>query len=91
MNQDTIPQRLTITYATSVIERGKNMNQLVRIKWNPIEFGSMPEEEGTYLIAWNDGTVESYPMDHKDITDGEIKSGSVFGVYWAEGIPHPDM
>jgi hypothetical protein len=65
------------------------MYQTVHIKWHPITFGTMPEEEGTYLVAWSDGTVESYPMDHRDITDGEIKSGGVVGVYWAEGIPHP--
>lgn len=65
------------------------MYQTVHIKWHPITFGTMPEEEGTYLVAWSDGTVESYPMDHRDITDGEIKSGGIVGVYWAEGIPHP--
>jgi len=65
------------------------MYQTVHIKWHPIDFGTMPEEEGTYLVAWSDGTVESYPMDSRDITDGEIRSGSIVGVYWAEGIPHP--
>lgn len=67
------------------------MYQTAHIKWNPIGFGTMPDEEGTYLIAWSDGTVESYPMDHRDITDGEVRSGNAVGIYWANSIPHPDV
>ena len=66
------------------------MNQIVTIAWKRIEFGEMPCQEGTYLVAWDDGTVESYPMDSTDIQDGEVRSGSVRGVYWAESIPYPD-
>jgi len=67
------------------------MKQLVGIDWYPIAFGEMPSEEGTYLVAWDDGSVESYPMDDRDINDGEIRSGNAKGLYWAEPIPHPDM
>lgn len=66
------------------------MRQIVGIEWYKIEFGEMPDEEGTYLVAWDDGTVESYPMDERDINDGEVRSGSVKGLYWAKSIPHPD-
>jgi hypothetical protein len=50
----------------------------------------MPEEEGTYLVAFSDGTVESYPMDSDDIVTGTIRAGAAKGLYWAESIPHPD-
>lgn len=67
------------------------MKQAITIDWNPIAFGEMPEEEGTYLVAWSDGTVESYPMDSRDINDGEVRSGQAKGVYWAHNIEHPDQ
>lgn len=66
------------------------MRQQVTIQWYPIEFGEMPDDEGTFLVAWSDGTVESYPMDSHDIATGEIKSGTAKGIYWAESIQHPD-
>ena len=56
-----------------------------------ITFGEMPREAGTYLAAFSDGTVESYPMDDTDIGDGEIRAGAETGLYWAHSIPHPDM
>lgn len=67
------------------------MRQSISVEWYPIEFGEMPSEQGTYLVAWDDGTVESYPMDERDINDGEVRAGSVKGLYWAESIPHPDQ
>ena len=66
------------------------MRQTVIIQWYPIAYGEMPSEEGTYLVAWDDGSVESYPMDSKDINDGSIKSGNIHGIYWADNINHPD-
>lgn len=66
------------------------MEQLVKIKWYSISVGETPSEQGTYLVAWDDGTVESYPFDSRDIQDGQVKSGRSRGVYWAEPIPHPD-
>jgi len=66
------------------------MQQLVSIQWYPVAYGEMPDVEGTYLVAFSDGTVESYPMDHKDIQDGEIHCGSAVGEWWAEGLPHPE-
>lgn len=67
------------------------MDQTVTITWTPVAFGQMPREAGTYLVAFTDGTVESYPMDDKDIGDGEIRAGAEKGLYWAHSIPHPDM
>lgn len=66
------------------------MNQTVTIDWFPVAYGEMPREEGTYLVAFSDNTVESYPIEQRDIQDGEIRVGSVHGQYWARGIPHPD-
>ena len=43
------------------------------------------------MVAFSDGTVESYPMDDTDIGDGEIRAGAETGLYWAHSIPHPDM
>ena len=65
------------------------MNQTVSIKWYNIGLGDMPEEGGTYLVAWDDGTVESYPFDLRDIQSGTVTSGRVRGLYWARSIPHP--
>jgi hypothetical protein len=67
------------------------MEQTVTIRWNRVTFGEMPREAGTYLVAFSDGTVESYPMDDSDIGDGEIRAGAEKGQYWAYSIPHPDM
>ena len=72
----------------STAPMGGLMYQSVTINWHPIEFGEMPEH-GTYLVAWDDGTVESYPFDDRDIQDGEIRSGSTKGLYWADPLPHP--
>ena len=65
------------------------MQQIVTIQWYPVAYGEMPAAEGTYLVAFSDGAVESYPMDLKDILDGEIHCGSALGEWWAESIPHP--
>lgn len=66
------------------------MKQTISIEWHPIQFGDMPDNEGTYLVAWSDGTVESYPFSPSELQDGEVKSGRTRGVYWAEPISHPD-
>jgi len=66
------------------------MQQLVSIQWYPVAYGEMPDVEGTYLVAFSDGSVESYPMDSKDIQDGEIHCGSAVGEWWADGLPHPE-
>ena len=66
------------------------MRQIVGFEWYPIVFGEMPSEPGTYLVAFRDGTVESYPMDERDINNGEIRCGNTIGDYWAHSPPHPD-
>jgi hypothetical protein len=66
------------------------MRQVAVIHWNRIAAGDMPDEQGTYLVAFSDGTVESYPMDSDDIVTGSIRAGAAKGLYWAESIPHPD-
>lgn len=66
-----------------------NVKQIITIDWYPIAFGEMPDAEGTYLVAFSDGTVESYPMDHRDIKDGEVRCGQCVGEFWAQSPPHP--
>ena len=65
------------------------MLQTVTIAWHPVEVGGMPKNEGDYLVAFDDGAVETYPMSHQDIKRGEEKDGQTHGLYWAEGIPSP--
>ena len=51
----------------------------------------MPRQEGTYLIAFDDMTVETYPLTDADILDGEVRArGRSIGLYWATSLPHPD-
>ena len=66
------------------------MLQVVEIEWHPIRQGNMPKEEDTVLVAFDDMTVESWPLTTSDIMDGEIKAGHSMGLYWATSIPHPD-
>jgi hypothetical protein len=37
------------------------MEQTVTIKWNPVVFGEMPREAGTYLVAFSDGNGRKLP------------------------------
>lgn len=66
------------------------MLQVVNIEWHVIEAGNMPQEERTVLVAFDDSTVESWPLTVNDIMDGEVRAGRSMGLYWAESIPHPD-
>ena len=66
------------------------MLQVVNIEWHPIEMGNMPQEEKTVLVAFDDMTVESWPLTTNDILDGEIRAGHSMWLYWADSIPHPD-
>jgi len=50
----------------------------------------MPGEERTVLVAFDDMSVESWPLTVEDILDGEIRAGRSMGLYWADSIPHPD-
>ena len=50
----------------------------------------MPKNERTVLVAFDDMTVESWPLTFSDIMDGEIRAGHSMGLYWADSIPHPD-
>lgn len=66
------------------------MRQVAVINWKAICTGGMPEKEGTYLVAFSDGTVESFPMDTDDLVAGQIRAGAARGEYWANPIPHPN-
>lgn len=66
------------------------MEQIVRLLWRPVAPGEMPHDPGLYLVAFSDGTVESYPMESGEINDGVIRSGNLRGEYWALNIRHPD-
>ena len=65
------------------------MLQTVVIDWTPIEAGSMPREAGTYLVAFNDGAVETYPFTDDDIHAGVVRDGYAIGVLWAYSITSP--
>lgn len=65
------------------------MLQTVTIDWQPVVQGSMPRHEGTYLVAFDDGAVETYPMSDQDIKRGIITDGSSHGLLWAQGLPSP--
>lgn len=66
------------------------MRQIVVIEWYAIEPGGMPEDEGTFLVAFDDGTVESFPFDESDLVSGQIRAGTTRGEYWSIPIPHPN-
>jgi len=66
------------------------MLQVVEVEWHVIRQGNMPKEERTVLVAFDDMTVESWPLTTNDIMDGEIRAGHSMGLYWADSIPHPD-
>jgi len=51
----------------------------------------MPSEADTVLVAFSDGSVESYPISDEDISLGVIRCGHEVGQYWAYSIPHPDF
>ena len=66
------------------------MLQVVEVEWHVLRQGNMPKEERTVLVAFDDMTVESWPLTTNDIMDGEIRAGHSMGLYWADSIPHPD-
>jgi hypothetical protein len=66
------------------------MRQVVVLDWRPVTYGEMPDVEGTYLVAFSDGTVESWPMSMQEINAGEVRTSLITGMYWAHPIPHPD-
>jgi hypothetical protein len=68
-----------------------HMEQLVKIKWHHIDAFTMPPVAGTYLVAWDDHTVESYPVCDKEIKAGKIRSGSATAQFWADSLLHPNV
>ncbi len=63
------------------------MKQKVTIRW--YEMALPPDEEGTYLVAFDDGTVETYPMSEKDIQTATVTDGYSKGIYWAYTFKGP--
>jgi len=63
------------------------VTQEVIIEWRTLDV--MPKSEGTYLVAFSDGTVETYPISERDIKTGVIQDGYTRGIYWAENIEGP--
>lgn len=63
------------------------LTQQVVIQWWSVE--TMPKEEGTYLVAFSDGSVETYPISERDIQTGVIQDGYTRGLFWAENITGP--
>jgi len=65
------------------------IKQAVVIEWHDIAV--MPKDEGTYLVAFDDGTVETYPIGYENIRTGIIQDGYTRGVLWALPIYAPLM
>lgn len=65
------------------------IRQAVVIEWYSIA-DQMPETEGTYLVAFTDGTVETYPIEQDQINAGSVKDGNIHGVYWSRCLSYPD-
>jgi len=65
------------------------IRQTVVIEWYSIA-DEMPEVEGTYLVAFTDGSVETYPIEQDQINAGSVKDGNIHGVYWAKCLSSPD-
>lgn len=65
------------------------MFQTVTITWHAVEHHNMPREEGTYLVAFDDGAVETYPMSERDIESADIRDGYSKALLWAECIKSP--
>lgn len=66
-----------------------SVKQTVAIEWHDVAI--MPQEEGTYLVAFDDGTVETYPIGYENIRTGIIQDGYTRGVLWALPIYAPLM
>ena len=62
--------------------------QTVHIEW--YTFDTPPKNAGTYLVAFDDYSVESYPISSDDIRTGRVTDGRVMGVYWAYSFKSPD-
>ncbi len=63
------------------------VTQTVTINWQSLD--KMPRSEGTYLVAFSDGAVETYPITQMDIKRGVIRDGYVEGIYWANNLEGP--
>ena len=63
------------------------VKQTVVINWH--DMSVMPETEGTYLVAFDDGAVETYPMSEQDLKTRVIQDGYSRGVLWALPITAP--
>lgn len=68
---------------------GYYMLQSVEIEWHRVERDNMPREEGTYLVVFDDGAVETYPMSQRDIKTADIRDGYSKALLWAECIKSP--
>ena len=67
-------------------------NEVYKLQWESVEWVGLddryPDEEGIYLCAFSDGTVETMQY----IEDGEPwEAGGEFVMYWAEVPQHPDV
>lgn len=65
------------------------MLQTITIEWRPIRRNEMPRKPGTYLVVFDDGAVESYPMSDRDLHQAEVRDGHTHGLFWADPIPTP--
>ena len=62
------------------------------VKWMDTDDYGMPQTEGWYLCAFNDGSVETFHIDESMFEEGWTSdSGKVWITYWAEVPKHPEV
>lgn len=64
------------------------IKQTVTIEWHDVAV--MPQDEGTYLVAFDDGSVETYPIGYENIRSGVIQDGYCRGIFWAHSFKGPE-
>lgn len=84
-------RRVGVSESANLASPSIIFEQEVFLRWHPVAPGEMPPESGTVLVAFSDGSVESYPISDEDIDLGVIRCGHEVGQYWAYSIPHPDF
>ena len=81
------------------------MNKLtpITIEFYDIMKDALPDNPGSYLVAWSDGTVETYNIDEEEIAKGfivfedwhfegrsKVYTGVTDATHWAFQPDHPN-
>lgn len=63
--------------------------KVTAMEWTEVESAGMPEEEGWYLCAFSDGSVESFYIADDDIAEGGWSSMNISLTHWTANPAHP--